>query len=182
MNAVTCSLSNTEENCDSSRSLSSPSPTSSKKRGSTSSPTPSNSGIHTFSAWGPHDPFFTVPIYPQQLASMQNNLFALQTEVSSLKRRLIQSHQSRGPLGLGPLFLAACLGAVSIFAIAIIVLASLGLSGVLPFILICLSGATNTIWAIVSASITLLICCISIASIFLTKCEKMIPCVNTQVK
>ena len=100
---------------------------------------------------------------------MQNNLFTLQTEVSSLKKKLAQTTQTQGALGLGPLFLAACLVAATILAVAVIIFASLGLSGVLPFILVILAGSTNAIWAIVSASITTLICCVSIASIFLTK-------------
>lgn len=145
-----------------------PSPAPQKKKGSPSPLLPSASSPQ-FSVWSPADPFFTVPVYPQQLASMQNNLFTLQTEISSLKKKLAQTTQTQGALGLGPLFLAACLVAATILAVAVIIFASLGLSGVLPFILVILAGSTNAIWAIVSASITTLICCVSIASIFLTK-------------
>lgn len=150
------------------------SPAPSRKRGSFPPQSPSAVGSlegANFSTWGP-GPFFTVPVYPQQLAAMQNNLSTLQTEVSALKKKLVQSSQTRGSLGLGPQFLAACLVAATILAVAVIVLVSLGLGGVLPFVLVCLAGSTNAIWAIVSASITTLICCVSIACIFLAKCDK----------
>ncbi|AAF39346.1 hypothetical protein C6H88_02610 [Chlamydia muridarum str. Nigg] len=149
------------------------SPSSPKKKGLVSPSAAGIQGGQGVTVWGPADPFFTVPVYPQQLASMQNNLFILQTEVSSLKKKLVQSNQPQGSsLGRGPQFLAACLVATTILAVAVIVLASLGLAGILPFVIVCLAGATNAVWAIVSASIVALICCTSIASIFLTKYDR----------
>lgn len=71
--------------------------------------------------------------------------------------------------------LSAFLLAISLVAIIIIVLASLGLAGVLPQVAAILVNTANSIWAIVSASIVTVICLISVLCVSLIRHNKPLP-------
>lgn len=98
----------------------------------------------------------------------------LRTEVAAIKTKL---HGLSSPAGVcsGPMALSAFLLAISLVAIIIIVLASLGLAGVLPQVAAILVNTANSIWAIVSASIVTVICLISVLCVSLIRHNKPLP-------
>lgn len=99
---------------------------------------------------------------------LQNQVLDLQNDVVGIKQQL----NSSARVCSGPSVLVACLLAISLFAISIIVLASLGLAGILPQVVSLLVTQANMLWAVVSASIVTVICLTSVCSVFFIKPQK----------
>lgn len=122
----------------------------------------------------------TTPVgYNDQLywiRTTQSNVAAIseiRNEVSSIKAKL-QHLASPSSLCTGPMALATCLLAISFVAISVIVLSSLGLTGILPQVANLLVSKANAIWTIVSASIVTVICLISVLCVTLIRHHKPI--------
>ena len=108
------------------------------------------------------------------IRTTQNNVSAIseiRTEVSAIKAKL-QHLTAPATLCTGPMALATCLLAISLVAIGIIVLSSLGLVGILPQVGAILVSTSNAIWTIVSASIVTVICLISVLCVTLIRHHK----------
>lgn len=105
------------------------------------------------------------------IRTTQNNVSAIseiRTEVSAIKAKL-QHLTTPTTLCTGPMALATCLLAISLVAIGVIVLSSLGLVGILPQVGAILVSTSNAIWTIVSASIIAVICLISVLCVTLIR-------------
>lgn len=107
--------------------------------------------------------------YAQQIQFLQDQIADLKSELSFIKTKVRQTVPSSRALCSGPLFLIACLLAISLFAITIIILASLGLAGILPQMAVVMVSQANMLWAVVSASIVTTICLTSVCSVFFIK-------------
>lgn len=108
------------------------------------------------------------PRHTQQIQFVKDQIADLKSELSFIKSKVRQSSSAQA-LCSGPLFLVACLLAISLFAITVIILASLGLAGVLPQIGILMSSPSNMIWSVVSAAIVASICLVSVCSVLFIK-------------
>lgn len=99
---------------------------------------------------------------------LQHQVLELKNEVACVKHQISVSSKILS----GPSILVACLLAISLFAISIIVLGALGLAGILPQVVSLLSTQDNVLWAVVSASIIAVICLTSVFSVFCIKPTK----------
>ncbi|BAE81289.1 inclusion membrane protein [Chlamydia felis Fe/C-56] len=134
--------------------------------------------------WGAHLPVlpsassqdhnYLMRIMQSHMAATSGTVSELRTEVTAMKTRL-QGLSSPTGVCSGPMALAAFLLAISFVAIIIIVLASLGLAGVLPQASALLVNTSNTIWAIVSASIVAVICLVSVLCVTLIRHHRPLP-------
>ncbi|EPJ24831.1 putative inclusion membrane protein C [Chlamydia psittaci 09DC78] len=117
---------------------------------------------------------YLMRIMQSHMANTSAVVSELRTEVAAIKTKL---HGLSSPAGVcsGPMALSAFLLAISLVAIIIIVLASLGLAGVLPQVAAILVNTANSIWAIVSASIVTVICLISVLCVSLIRHNKPLP-------
>lgn len=107
--------------------------------------------------------------YAQQIQFLQDQIADLKSELAFLKSKVRQTNPTSRALCSGPSFLIACLLAISLFAITVIIFASLGLAGVLPQIGVLMVSHANMLWAVVSASIVTTICLTSVCSVFFIK-------------
>lgn len=107
--------------------------------------------------------------YAQQIQFLQDQIADLKSELSFVKSKVRQTLPTSRVLCTGPLFLIACLLAISLFAITVIILAALGLAGILPQINALMVSQANMLWAVVSASIVTAICLVSVCSVFFIK-------------
>lgn len=125
-------------------------------------------------ASGTIDQSYLMRIMQSHMANTSAVVSELRTEVAAIKTKL---HGLSSPAGVcsGPMALSAFLLAISLVAIIIIVLASLGLAGVLPQVAAILVNTANSIWAIVSASIVTVICLISVLCVSLIRHNKPLP-------
>ncbi|ADZ18305.1 hypothetical protein [Chlamydia psittaci] len=125
-------------------------------------------------ASGTIDQSYLMRIMQSHMANTSAVVSELRTEVAAIKTKL---HGLSSPTGVcsGPMALSAFLLAISLVAIIIIVLASLGLAGVLPQVAAILVNTANSIWAIVSASIVTVICLISVLCVSLIRHNKPLP-------
>ncbi|AFS28053.1 hypothetical protein [Chlamydia psittaci] len=125
-------------------------------------------------ASGTIDQSYLMRIMQSHIANTSAVVSELRTEVAAIKTKL---HGLSSPAGVcsGPMALSAFLLAISLVAIIIIVLASLGLAGVLPQVAAILVNTANSIWAIVSASIVTVICLISVLCVSLIRHNKPLP-------
>ncbi|WP_348664037.1 hypothetical protein [Chlamydia vaughanii] len=119
------------------------------------------------------DPSYYLRLVQTQMQTTGTAVADLRTEVTAIKSRL-QSLSAPATLCSGPMALAACLLAISFVAIIVIILASLGLAGVLPQVSAILVNTSNAIWTIVSASIVTVICLISVLCVTLIRHHKPI--------
>ncbi|WP_366223828.1 hypothetical protein [Chlamydia buteonis] len=118
---------------------------------------------------------YLMRIMQSHMANTSAVVSELRTEVAAIKTKLHGLLSSPGGVCSGPMALSAFLLAISLVAIIIIVLASLGLAGVLPQVAAILVNTANSIWAIVSASIVTVICLISVLCISLIRHHKPLP-------
>ncbi|CAG9045696.1 hypothetical protein NVRI1_00018 [Chlamydia abortus] len=123
---------------------------------------------------GTIDHSYLMRIVQSHMANTSAVVSELRTEVAAIKTKL---HGLSSPVGVcsGPMALSAFLLAISLVAIIVIVLASLGLAGVLPQVAAILVNTANSIWAIVSASIVTVICLISVLCVSLIRHHKPLP-------
>ncbi|WP_201456891.1 hypothetical protein [Chlamydia sp. 17-3921] len=128
---------------------------------------PSPPVAHAFS----HDELLSSPVIKSQthqISQIQLNLAALKTEVAALKTTVSHAGTPSGVCS-GAMALTALLLAISFVAIIIIILAALGLAGILPQFALLLENHSNLIWAMVSASIVTVICLISVLCVTLIR-------------
>ncbi|AAP05234.1 hypothetical protein [Chlamydia caviae] len=135
---------------------------------------PLNGGWPQHHPTGAADQNYLMRLMQSHMASTVSAVSELRTEVTAIKTKL---HGLSTPANVcsGPMALAAFLLAISLVAIIIIVLASLGLAGILPQAAAILVNTANSIWAIVSASIVTVICLISVLCITLIRHHKPLP-------
>ncbi|AFS21508.1 hypothetical protein [Chlamydia psittaci] len=117
---------------------------------------------------------YLMRIMQSHMANTSAVVSELRTEVAAIKTKL-HGLSSLAGVCSGPMALSAFLLAISLVAIIIIVLASLGLAGVLPQVAAILVNTANSIWAIVSASIVTVICLISVLCVSLIRHNKPLP-------
>lgn len=101
---------------------------------------------------------------------LQHQVLEIKNEVACVRHQISASSKILS----GPSILVACLLAISLFAISIIVLGALGLAGILPQVVSLLSTQENVLWAVVSASTIAVICLTSVFSVFFIKPTKPI--------
>ncbi|MEF9519981.1 hypothetical protein SBV45_04290 [Chlamydia crocodili] len=135
---------------------------------------------HPLGGWPQHptgpgiDQNYLMRMMQSHMATTATSVAELRTEVTAIKTRL-QGLSTPTGVCSGPMALASFLLAISLVAIIIIVLASLGLAGILPQAAAILVNTANSVWAIVSASIVTVICLISVLCVTLIRHHKPLP-------
>ncbi|MEF9497155.1 hypothetical protein [Chlamydia sp. 04-14] len=135
---------------------------------------------HPLGGWQQHpqgpaiDQTYFTRMMQSHMATTTTTVSELRTEVTAIKTRL-QGLSTPTGVCSGPMALASFLLAISFVAIIIIVLASLGLAGILPQAAAILVNTANSVWAIVSASIVTVICLISVLCVTLIRHHKPLP-------
>lgn len=117
------------------------------------------------------DPTYLIRLIQTHVQNTGTSIANLRAEIATTKVKL-NSLSSTASLCNGPMVLASCLLAISLVAILVIVLVSLGLCGILPQVVSLLLNKANAIWSIVSASIITAICLVSVLCMSLIRYNK----------
>ncbi|WP_375793389.1 hypothetical protein O1W69_04620 [Chlamydia sp. 12-01] len=124
------------------------------------------------------DQNYLMRLMQSHMSTTVASISELRTEVTAIKTKL-QGLSTPTSVCSGPMALASFLLAISLVAVIIIILASLGLAGILPQAAAILVNSANAIWAIVSASIVAVICLISVLCVTLIRHHRPLPAETT---